>query len=469
MKQSWPYLLIVIALFLGINAPALFSEGMFMDGLFYSTISRNLAFGEGTFWDLFYTETYNQHFHGHPPLAMGMQALFYSIFGDHIHVEHLYSLTLFIASSYLLVKIWLKLVDRPHRKFFWIPLLLHSIIGVVGWAVANNMLENTMTLFVLLSFYSALLAVNQKGTMSQLGLSLLAGGFIFMAFLTKGLVGLFPLSSIFFISLFDHKVSIKSGILLSFIMLIGLLLPFSFLYLFVPEAIDSLNNYFQAQVVHSLNKVEISNRYFILGSLFQQLIPLLGLVLLTFFLNRKQWIKLDTNRLQKVFFLVAIGLSGVLPIIISLKQRDFYIVSTYPFFALALGLLLVPFWKKGVEQLELNTKRYKGVKLISLFLLFVSLIITAFQFNRVGRDQEMIEDIQKISEVIPPKSIITIPPSLSQDWSLRGYFARYHSVSLTFDETVGENYYLSKQKEEVENFELLDEVKLNRYYLYQKK
>lgn len=465
MKQNWPYLLIVIALFLGINAPSLFSEGMFMDGLFYSTISRNLAFGEGTFWDLFYTETYNQHFHGHPPLAMGMQSIFYKVFGDYIFVEHIYSLLLFVASSFMIVKIWKLIVNVDYHNYYWIPLFLHSIIGVVGWSMANNMLENTMTFFVLLSFCFSLLAVNQLDSVRRLMFSLISGGVVFLAFLTKGMVGLFPLSGIFIISLVTNKVSFKTCFLMSIAMGIGLILPFIVLFLFVPEAIDSLNSYYEAQIVHSLNKVEISNRFFIIGSLFQQLVPILLIVILTMVFGRKYLPSVKEYKREIVSF-VLIGLSGVLPIMISLKQRDFYIVSAYPFFALGLSLLILPIWKVGIDNIDNTDLKLKGIKIFSVLLFSISIVISLFQFNRIGRDKNTISEIKQISKIIPKNSIITISTTLSQDWSLRGYFARYHSVSLTFDKKEGGNYYLSSKDKAVEGYELVEDIELNRLFLY---
>ena len=71
MKNShWPFYITILALFIGIISPFMFTDGMFMDGLYYACISRNLALGIGSFWDLEFTETLGKHFHEHPPLAL---------------------------------------------------------------------------------------------------------------------------------------------------------------------------------------------------------------------------------------------------------------------------------------------------------------------------------------------------------------------------------------------------------------
>ena len=69
-----------------------------MDGLYYATIAKNLANGLGSFWQLYFTEL-DGVFYGHPPLAMGLQSILFSIFGDSIYIERAYSFSTFIANN----------------------------------------------------------------------------------------------------------------------------------------------------------------------------------------------------------------------------------------------------------------------------------------------------------------------------------------------------------------------------------
>lgn len=50
--------------------PTLVQDGMFLDGITYSAISRNMANGIGSFWHPHYTETLYPHFNEHPPLYL---------------------------------------------------------------------------------------------------------------------------------------------------------------------------------------------------------------------------------------------------------------------------------------------------------------------------------------------------------------------------------------------------------------
>jgi hypothetical protein len=49
--------------------PRLAQRGMFVDGVTYASIARNLSQGRGSFWSPFYTATIYPQFHEHPPFG----------------------------------------------------------------------------------------------------------------------------------------------------------------------------------------------------------------------------------------------------------------------------------------------------------------------------------------------------------------------------------------------------------------
>lgn len=467
MNQTWPYLLIVIALFLGINGASLFSEGMFMDGLIYSTISRNLAEGQGSFWYLYFSSTFLNDFHEHPPLAMGLEAVFYKIFGDSIYVERFYSLFIYMSSLFLMARIWIILVKEEYKHLYWLPLLLFSIIGVVGWSVSNNMLENTMTLFVLAAFYSFLKSLNSR-TLSKSYLLLFLGGvFLFLGFLSKGFVALYPLITIGVYGVFTNRIAFGKSIIQTFIVCLGLVFPLLLLYVFNNEAIDSLSLYFDKQVATSIKSVStVNSRFWIIWSFIQQLIPviLLSTFIIVFSVKKYK----EKNQInENVLAIFVVGLSGVVPIMISLKQRDFYIVSAYPIVIIGLSLFLMPYLKTVLKNLESKSLYFSWLKRVSLFLLFISLVISVSQFGRTGRDVAMLEDVKKVVTILPKNSVIGIPNELSSNWALRGYFARYHNVSLLAKAPGREfNYFLSENRAEFEGVKEIPELKLSKFHFY---
>ena len=161
-KKSIPYFIIVFALLLGVSAPALFSDGMFMDGLIYATVAKNLANGIGTFWYLQFSETLFPAFHEHPPLAIAMQSVLFRIFGDSIYIERFYSLFTFIITGFIIFFIWKQVSGKKNTSLAWLPLFFWISIPLTTWSCANNMLENTLMIFTSLSILFALKSLDNR-------------------------------------------------------------------------------------------------------------------------------------------------------------------------------------------------------------------------------------------------------------------------------------------------------------------
>ena len=54
--KNLPFYLIVLLVFIALSHELL-SEGMFIDGIFYAIISKNLSNGLGSFWNLCFSES----------------------------------------------------------------------------------------------------------------------------------------------------------------------------------------------------------------------------------------------------------------------------------------------------------------------------------------------------------------------------------------------------------------------------
>lgn len=130
----------------------LWSEGMFLDGVYYATIAKNLSNGLGSFWFLPSIAS-SDVFHGHPPLAMGLQSIFFSIFGDSIYIERAYSLFTFLITGFFIHLIWKEVMGGKYSSYSWVVLFFLAIIPLNGWACSNNLLENTMNIFVAFSVF----------------------------------------------------------------------------------------------------------------------------------------------------------------------------------------------------------------------------------------------------------------------------------------------------------------------------
>lgn len=272
MKNNlYPFYLSVFGIILIIISPSLLSDGMFLDGLLYAVISKNLANGIGDFWHLHLTKTLSPIFFEHPPLAFGLQSLFFKILGDSIFVEKLYSFLTYVVTGIIIVKIWKKLIVNNSNQTAWLPLLLWITIPLVFWAIPNNMLENTMMIFTSLSVLFILKSFENRRFLYLF----LAGLSLFGAFLCKGFVGLFTFSFIFWIFIIKRNINFKRFFIDTSVLFFSALLPLIVLYFAVPESIDNILAYINKQVVGSVQNVQtVETRFFILIRLFLELIPM---------------------------------------------------------------------------------------------------------------------------------------------------------------------------------------------------
>lgn len=459
--------LFVIFLFFGIISVNLFSDGMFMDGLFYAAISRNMAEGLGSFWQPYLSETLFPKFYEHPPLALGLESLTFRLLGNTIYAERLYSLLTYVATGYIMVLIWKELTDDT--KGGWLAIFMWLIIGNVTWGAENNMLENTMTVFVVLSvlFY---LKSNKRNTILWIFLS---GTALFAGLLSKGFVCLYIWSLPFFLWLLMRNTTFKRMLSDSFLFVISTLLPLAVLYFFVSPAHDHMTMYFNKQVIGSIENVQtVNNRYTIVGLFFEGIIfPLLiAVVLILWTIKKKDRSTLMNKRIRlaAAFFLVV--LSGVFPIMISMKQRSFYILTVYPIFALGIAYLLYPIVKIMLE--DIPEKIFKAFKIITIIVVVTSLLLAFSQTFRTGRNETMISDTKLIINKTGERITVNICPDLYSDWSLHGYFVRYGYISLDNDQKNFHKYYVATEdcnKGYLEKLYTPVSVNTIKYKLYRRK
>jgi hypothetical protein len=466
MKNNlYPFYLSVFGIILIIISPSLLSDGMFLDGLLYAVISKNLANGIGDFWHLHLTKTLSPIFFEHPPLAFGLQSLFFKILGDSIFVEKLYSFLTYVVTGIIIVKIWKKLIVNNSNQTAWLPLLLWITIPLVFWAIPNNMLENTMMIFTSLSVLFILKSFENRRFLYLF----LAGLSLFGAFLCKGFVGLFTFSFIFWIFIIKRNINFKRFFIDTSVLFFSALLPLIVLYFTVPESIDNILAYINKQVVGSVQNVQtVETRFFILIRLFLELIPMFLLIILPVAFTFK--VKFSNSNIKWFWIFLLLGLSGVIPIMISMKQRGFYILATFPLFSIAFALLIV----ERVDYLmkKINTKgvKFKIYKYASILIFAIGVSLVLYNSNKIGRDKDKIEDVHSVGDIVSKNTIIAIEPKIRTDWSLHGYFARYYSISLNHNVSANEKYLLVYKHSdfEIPSQYALIPLELNNYELYEK-
>lgn len=471
-KRQIYFLLIPIAIFLSIASPLLFSDGMFMDGVFYATIGRNWADGLGTFWRPLLTETYGNPFYEHPPLAYFFQGILFKLLGDHYWVERFYSLMTHVVMGFILWKLWKLLVPKKQYKLFWLSLLFWLLVARVSWSVCNNVLENTLMLFTSLSvFYMLKALLNKRSSLNFL----LAGFILFLAFLAKGLVAFFPLSLPFFYFLFHKNFSLGQTIKSYLYLIVGLALPFLFLFVFVPEGIEFIEKYLEIQVVNSLKNVQtVNSRFFILRKFFEESLFMFIVTALLLILNQFKFrYSLSEIKEKKglLFSLTGLVFSGVIPILISLKQNTFYINPVFPLASLILAMLVAPIVLNFIQNINYQGFRFKVFKMFSVLLFTTSIVLLILPAKEVKRDKKQLQDIRAVIKEVGPHSTVYLSNEYRNDWSMYSYFYRYAYISFSLKNP--ENYkFLIRSKNSVEpvpkGFQILRED-LNVLRLYSRK
>lgn len=468
-EKHYYFYLFVVFLFLGITSVELFSEGMFVDGLDYAAISRNMAEGLGSFWKPHFTNGLYDEFYEHPPLALGLQSLWFRVFGDSIYVERFYSLFTFIIVGSLIVLIWEKLTND--RKSGWMPIFLWIIISDVAWSAANNMLENTMSIFVCLSVLFYLKSLNNKRFLWIIlsGLSLAAG------LMTKGFFCLYIWSVPFSFWLFRKHRNFMHMTSDTLILILSTVLPIALLYFFVPAAQNNMLNYLDNQLLASIQNIKnVDTRLAIVGMFFGNIILPLLLSVLVIIVALKQKVEKNyfTKNLREALIFLFVVFSGILPIMISMKQRSFYILTVYPLFAIGLAYYLYPVLNIAIKKISTKSKGFKVFKIMTYGVVMISILLSLLHINRIGRNKVIIKDTKAVIRFIGEDVSINICPDMYYNWSLHGYFSRYGNVSLIQDKKNNCQYYLSvencNKKFLNENYKLMP-AETEKYKLYRKK
>jgi 4-amino-4-deoxy-L-arabinose transferase-like glycosyltransferase len=430
--------LFTAALFTALIIPLLSRDGMFFDGTLYASISRNMAEGTGSFWDPYYSATLGQHFYDAPPLALGLQSLFFRISGDHFWTERLYCLLMAMLCAALIIALW-KRIPGIDKRAGWLPLMLWLAIPLVHWSYTNNVLENTMTVFCLLAVICLQKSVERNHHVWQAA----AAAMLVCAFLTKGFTGLYPLAFYFIHWLVFRQYSFMRMMVNTFLLLLYTCIIIAPLFI-ISSSSHSLLSYLQVQVVRSIAGArEVDGHFFILKKLSMELIIPAAITLIAWLMLRA--IKGSASALSKkcsLFFLL-IALSGSLPVMISPKQSGFYVLAVLPFFALAAASIIYPLFT-GTVKVHAFVPRIISV----LCIIVTSVVITwsALHFGEARRDENILHDIRSMNGTVN-EPVIGISESLRFDWSFHAYLMRY--AHLSAEVSRDHKWYLSDAKEEL--------------------
>jgi 4-amino-4-deoxy-L-arabinose transferase-like glycosyltransferase len=467
-KKTLPFWILTIAFFILVIAPSLIQEGMFMDGLLYLGVSKNMAQGIGTFWEPIFSYSWHysgsDFFHEQPPLGFGLQAIFFKIFGFSIYVERLYSFLVACITAYLIFKIWNKVTQDKFKNISWLPILLWITIPISFWSIHNNILENTLSVFTL---FSVLFLLNGLHAKKNKNLLFIVGGFfVFLATFTKGVPGLFPLAVIPLYYLIYRKSSFIKSILWTMIPILTVTTAYLLMLTISEGAFNSFKFYLQERLIGRINSSPtVDNRYWILGKLFLELVPimLLTLIFLAITKNKKN---ISHINFKHVLLFFSIGICASIPLTLTMIQRPFYFSPSLPFFGIAAAFIIAPLLSQFITKINTASIKFQIFKILSSIAIIASITVTIISIGKTKRDELIINDIKTLSTVIPYNSTVKTTPKVNQQWSNQVYAMRYHNLHLDARKEKAEYHLFYKNTEvQKENLELVA-LNLKLFKLY---
>lgn len=391
---------------------------MFFDGLTYSSIARNLALAKGTCFELYYTESIKNPFYEHPPLGIWMQVPFFKVLGEYYLVEKIYSLLCFIVFLFLYYQLSKQLQAEDYKTAYWRNLIFYLPIPVVTWCWSNNLLENSMILFMLASSIFSIKAVN--GTSWY---ALLSGLFILLAWFCKGPTALSVITIPFLYSLFYRNFEIPKLILIYILIFASAWGLIQILFFIFPAWEQAQNLYLESQLYAALDnnrEITATHNFFIFTEALQQLIIPISLGLILFLISKK----IELNRVA--LFALIFASMCVVPLSITLKQRIFYAAPAFPFFAIFFSEISKNSWS-FLQRNFINTY------LIKRALPIITALATIVSLSLIGtpiRDKKNIQEAKEIKGKYEDFALIGADDAELVDWNRQAYLMRYAKISL---------------------------------------
>ncbi|MCH2022247.1 MAG: hypothetical protein MK207_07160 [Saprospiraceae bacterium] len=407
-KESTPFFYLLLIVFVFLFGGKLFTQGLFVDGIFYGSVAQSLADGYGSLWHLSATKHYYYSFYGHPPFAIWAMSSFMIVFDSAFWVERVFSLLNLGLMLWGVAKIWQ--LTNPNLSFYtiWWPILLWCCIPVNIWSFQGYLLENSMLVFVVWAVFWGIKTILTESNLY----AIICGIFVFFATFSKGPVGLFPLAVIPLYWVVSRDLSLITVVRLTLIIFLSALIPYIILFGLSTDAVLYYSKYFQVQILGSFREPSIhdNGHFYILKTLLIEPIFLWGLAIFTFIMMKKNKLKFNLNKDAKKWFsfFILLTLAGTLPIVLSPKQMRFYITPAMPFLALAIGHYSFPFARLIMLKWEHKPSWHRPFFYLKCILLISAIGISINNYGKCLRDKALINDITTLTKVIPPQSKIIL-------------------------------------------------------------
>lgn len=396
--------------------PLLFTQGMFFDGLTFSTIARNLNEGIGQFWSPQYTPFVHPEYYEHPPFSFAIHSVYYRLFGDQPWVDRFYAYTLYGLSILIIRRIWALLIPSGHRS--WIPQLLWTLTPTVLWVHQNNILEAPLNAAALAVVWLLIEGTWKKNYFW----SALAGILFFIALGIKGPVALFPLIVLPLVAVL-YKEYRTNALISAIVMILSSSILFTYFYTYVPDFAKFFEGYLNQQLLPSLRGLRGAESSVLLSLLElakQLLLPTIVLIILAW----RRGGKYPLRRESILMFIVAI--CATVPFLFLHRQEHYYFMPSMAYWMLAFGML----YEQAPWPWGINRKRWVNyISLSNLTLWIVAIILTLYFSKSPSRDKHTIKAYHNMASDF--KLQVVQVRDLNDFWKDNAIASRYNKLYLT--------------------------------------
>lgn len=437
------YRWLAFAVMTALILPRIAQRGMFLDGITYAVIARNMAVGVGSLWRPSFSETVYPVFYEQPPLGLWLQSLAFRVLGDHLFVERLFSVLVFALTGLTMMAIWRRVL-RP--RYDSLPIFFWAVPSVVTWAAINNILEVTQGLFAAFAVYCVIRAAERIPAGTAAAWTLGASGCVVAACLTKGPVGLFPLATPLFLLLRAPEGRPRVARALAIVASMALLCCAAAGALWTAEAPRAaLEGFARTHLVPAMSgergvprRSSDIARHLTLGVWAR----MAGVAIVLWFARRKHTPLTPLPRMTLVFFLI--GLSASVPILTSPVLAGHYFVPSIPFFALAAAALSLPAVQTFARPP--SERRSRVPLVVGVALVGLALIVPALHGPFEPRDVRLLAGLDAIAPIVPNATTIGTCRASAADWGLHSYMQRFFRVSLEGEDVPGRGWFLIREE-----------------------
>jgi hypothetical protein len=301
---------------------------------------------------------------------------------------------------------------------------------------------------------------------------MLAGGMLLLAGLTKGVQGMFLLSAPFFWWLCVRDtgflIMLKQSLLVVLIPVLFLLYAW-----FTPEAHSSFDAYFTSRYISTFNHVNDTSgsRFHILYELLLNSLSLLTMLaaILVATTGKKDFFPGWKDQKKLILFFILSSFAGIFPLMVTMEQRGFYLVTALPFLAIAAALFIAPNIEQIQENLLIKRKTSAFLSVLGIFITTGAIISTFIVAGKPKRDAEKLHDLVLIAAQTGERKTILTTQKVYLDWGFSTYAMRNHGISVTENVAITNEWLVLEKTDTVPDGYQSVSLPTERYLLLKKK